>query len=473
MRRLTALFIYALLLGNVAVFCQAEMKIDPLVAGPASGDVIYVLSPAGGHVAAGMMKGSRFAMAVDGLEGPKVDSVMNVLPAVGVLSPPDPRSALPSYTPKPINPTPIVFSDDGKRFAYLARLGQEYIVYLDGQEHRRFPVASANQIRMQFTGSDAKHFMLATSNNGGAFDLWVDGQQKPAYPASTVPIISRDGTRYAYQGVGEANQPGPIILDGQPSGYSSYWMNFTGDGKSLLALRQVNNDHTVLLDGKPVVTSAGPVRVTIAPKGSKFVTVISKPANGAARFVCVADGQEIAATDAQSEPFVVFSPDGTRWAARCRNITGAPISWVVADDGKKQQEYIGIDEASLCFSSDAKHLAYVAGAGSKAFPVIDGQEAEGFDYNAKVGFSPDGKTVFFGGRQDQPQVSRLLVVNGKQYRGDHNFNNESIAFSPDGSRWGVLGSGLKSGGPTGLQSVANFILDGKLVEGVTVDSFVF
>jgi hypothetical protein len=42
----------------------------------------------------------------------------------------------------PINPTPIDFSEDGTRYAYLARLGQEYVVVADGKDQRRFPVSA-------------------------------------------------------------------------------------------------------------------------------------------------------------------------------------------------------------------------------------------------------------------------------------------------------------------------------------------
>jgi hypothetical protein len=60
----------ALFLGAAA---RGEMKIEQRVVGPAANDAVYVISPAGGRVAVGMMKGSRFVVAGDGAPGPEVD----------------------------------------------------------------------------------------------------------------------------------------------------------------------------------------------------------------------------------------------------------------------------------------------------------------------------------------------------------------------------------------------------------------
>ena len=456
---------------NVAL---GDPKIEELVVGPSTADVIYIVSPAGGRVAAGMMKGSRFVVAVDGVEGPKVDSVMMVTSAAGVTSPADPRSGLPGYTPKPVYQTPVVFSADGKRYAYVARVGQEYLVVVDGQEQRRFPVASGAQIRMQFTGPEGKHHVIDVSNAQGLFDVWVDGQPKPPHDANTVLVFNRDGSRYAYNAVhADDHSKRVIVVDGNDVGYTGDDPRFTADGNHVLTITSAGNMQMVLVDGRTVAKAMQVNRIFLAPAGDRYVTVVSKPAQGGAHYVCVDNGREVAATEGTAPPFVVFSPNGQRWAATCKNIQGAYVSWLATDDGKKGQEYNGIPDESVTFSPDGSRLAYVAGSGSKSFAIINGVESDGFSIGLKVGFSPDGKKAYYGGRQEQPTVTRCLVVDGQLYRGDHNFNNESITFSPDGSRWGALGSNLKAGGPTGLQTVENFLLDGKIVEGFTVSSFTF
>ncbi|MDB5328047.1 MAG: hypothetical protein JWM57_3616 [Phycisphaerales bacterium] len=458
-----------------AAIAWGDPKVVETVVGPATTDVVYVVSPAGGHVAAGMMKGSRYVVAVDGVEGPVFDAVMNVTSAAAVVSPADPAAGLPGYTPKPVSQTPVVFSEDGKRYAYLARSGQEYVVIVDGKEQRRFSAAPGLQVRMQFVGPAGQKHVMTVAGVSGLFDVFVDGQPLPPHDPNVVPVYSKDGSRFAYVATPNAQERAKTVLvvDGKTTDYAADAPRFTADGKHLLAMGHAGDSQTLLVDGQPVVKAMSIPTVFVAPAGDKFVTVISKPAPGAARYVCVIDGKEVAATEGTEPPFVAFSPDGRRWAARCKATQGAAVSWIVTDEGKKGTEYVGIDDNSVTFSADGSRLAYVASNNSKFFAIIDGKESDGFNAGLKVGFSPDGKQAYYGGQQQTTPITRVLYIEDKPYRGDHNFNNESIAFNANGTRWGALGSGLKSGGPTGLQAVENFLLDGKLVEGFTVANFTF
>src|SRR5688500_9806179 len=120
-----SLLMIALIVSAPLAVARGEMKVEPLVVGPARNDVTYVISPKGGHVAAGAMKGSRFVVMVDGVEGPKFDSVMMIIVPAALPSPPDPKVGLPGYQEERMTTTPVVFSRDGKRYAYVARAGQE------------------------------------------------------------------------------------------------------------------------------------------------------------------------------------------------------------------------------------------------------------------------------------------------------------------------------------------------------------
>ena len=51
--------------------------------------------------------------------------------------------------------------------------------------------------------------------------------------------------------------------------------------------------------------------------------------------------------------------------------------WSVVVDGKEQSPYEGI--GGLTFSSDSRHVAYVAGEGPKQFVVVDGKEGRQYD----------------------------------------------------------------------------------------------
>jgi dipeptidyl aminopeptidase/acylaminoacyl peptidase len=78
-------------------------------------------------------------------------------------------------------------------------------------------------------------------------------------------------------------------------------------------------------------------------------------------------------------PFI-FSPDGQRVAYVARvgeKRFNVSEKWSVVVDGKEQSPYEGI--GGLTFSSDSRHVAYVAGEGPKQFVVVDGKEGRQYD----------------------------------------------------------------------------------------------
>src|SRR4051812_17513170 len=78
-RRLTVAVLGAI--GLMATWAVAGPKVEEQVVGPAGrGDFKYTISTRGLHLASVIMKGSRFAVVVDGVEGPQVDEVYATAP---------------------------------------------------------------------------------------------------------------------------------------------------------------------------------------------------------------------------------------------------------------------------------------------------------------------------------------------------------------------------------------------------------
>lgn len=80
----------------------------------------YSISPQGQHLAAVVLRGSRQVFVHNGVDGPKLDQILEI-PFVGG-----------SFTK-------VTWSEDGSRYAYLGRVGQEYVVMVDGKEAARGP----------------------------------------------------------------------------------------------------------------------------------------------------------------------------------------------------------------------------------------------------------------------------------------------------------------------------------------------
>src|SRR6185436_20808620 len=81
----------------------------------------FVVAPKGGHAAAVVLRGSRMVVVHDGVDGPRFDAVIGESDG-------------------------LIFSPDGTRLAYLARVGTEYVFMVDGKELLRVPTASHPQI---------------------------------------------------------------------------------------------------------------------------------------------------------------------------------------------------------------------------------------------------------------------------------------------------------------------------------------
>ena len=168
----------ALCAVNTAV--AAGAKVEEQEVGPVGQpqDVQYVVSPRGGHLASVAHKGSRMAVIVDGVAGPRIDEI--VVPTFNYVDPRPYQNVNINWIPRTL---PVTFSRDGKRFAYVARQGQEWVVIVDGKEMSRIPLAAGSDVRLEFTGDDGKHLLFAKSGFAG-YELWVDGQKMPGYYGS-------------------------------------------------------------------------------------------------------------------------------------------------------------------------------------------------------------------------------------------------------------------------------------------------
>jgi Tol biopolymer transport system component len=145
----------------------------------------YSLSSKGQHLAAVALRGSRKVMVHDGTDGPRFDDIPEA-PGTG---------------------SPVIWSDDGARLAYIARAGQEFVIMVDGKEHARGPWADANSGANQPTVQSAaftpggKHFWFVRKQSDATLhtfqQLVIDGKPGPVSNAVIQPVWSNDGEHHA------------------------------------------------------------------------------------------------------------------------------------------------------------------------------------------------------------------------------------------------------------------------------------
>ncbi|HEY4246288.1 MAG TPA: hypothetical protein VGM64_05490 [Lacunisphaera sp.] len=242
---------------------NAASKVDELIVGPANAGGIYTLSPQGGHIAYVGMKGTKAFVSVDGIEGPVFDELFG--PNGQGFYNPAKASVMRSSTggQTPFSPLlPVIFSPDGKHFAYAGRIGNDYVVIHDGKEIARRPrgaiALNYGPLTLSPTGLHVYWDEMRTESSRDNWRLMMTGKPGPWSGHQTMnPVFSADDSRYAYNaGKLENYQDQMLIVDGKEADYIGRDPVFTADGKYLLTIRYSPNA-TILVDGKPMISGLG------------------------------------------------------------------------------------------------------------------------------------------------------------------------------------------------------------------------
>ncbi len=335
MKTLLSLFVGIALLP--VLNCSADVKIEEQIVGPAQEPgTIYWLSPKGLSLATVHPKGSRFVVTLNDVEGTKFDEVI--------------RAAGFYYKSAAINrdndfnleksPAPVVFSPDGLRHAYAARIGKEIVVMLDGKEIYRTPDATPFEaVALLNFSPDSKHlfFYRRTPETMDSHRLMMDGQPvTPSFQGTPAPFFSGDGKRWGLLARKplqiKANTPQSnarseleavlagkitgyedvlLVIDGKVASYAGERPRFTPDGKHVVCVQTGNGNQTVLFDGKPMMTASKIEEISISSTGD--IGVIAYGSGGKKGLYL--NGKPVPNGEAARE--IVFCPDGTTWGASC------------------------------------------------------------------------------------------------------------------------------------------------------------
>lgn len=460
--RATFRAIAILLAGLVpSALASQDAKVESQLLLPPEPGMQYTISPRGLHVAGVVLRGSRQVMVHDGVDGPRFDQVQSLSSQNG---------------------SKVAWSDDGARHAYHGKLGQEYVVVVDGKEVSRGPWSTELQAQgrtpvheLGFSPGGKHWYAIIETLTPGRqnFQLLLDGVAGPLSQQLFSPLFSPDGEHHTYiQQINTATTPQPryaLIVDGKPAPYLAGDMQWTGDSKYLITKRPSpgNTGEDVLANGQPLMRVPGGVSLTMAPVGPGMLGRALTPWEGGTRsaFLLVGNrrvpGSEC--TNTAGLDAVYMSPDAKHYAARCA------MTFMFVD-GKKGQEYPeGISH--LVWTGDGRPV-YYGRTNQRAFIVIGEQESDAYGMIQDVtpvtreekrsratGFPAvvQGTHVAYIARTSGGDGNTtVVVVDGKAIPA---VAASEVRLSPDGSRYAFL-----SGRPSQFVTVDGTAYDKVAIE---------
>jgi hypothetical protein len=244
----------------------------------------------------------------------------------------------------------VMFSPDGKRFAYTRQVPGGFAAVVDGKVGRAYDGIGVFQF-----SPDSKHYLYVGNRNVGnrnsAFAVY-DGDEMPGEDSNGVSnfVFSRTGGRFAY--LAKSAQAGTrMVIDGKASspfyGLVPNSMSFSDDGKHYAYATEANGSKWQFIrDGVAAnvpslvsfTTRTGPPHIEFPPlifsgDGTRLAWSWPK-SDGVSKDVISIDGQEIMHGYSTYE-FPQFSPDSKHFATMIWNAN----KYMVAVDGKVGSPY--------------------------------------------------------------------------------------------------------------------------------------
>jgi hypothetical protein len=451
-----------------AAFADAP-QVEETVLGPANAGGAYVISPRGAHVAYAGKNGAKYYVSFDGVAGPEFDELFKSA-GQGFYFPEKAAIYPGKQTGAQMGDSPVVFSADGEHYAYVARSGDDYVVMHDGKEVGRGPRPSLTIFgtngMLSITPNGKHVFWAETEQNQGrsVTRLVVSGRRGPfaVGMAPTLPTFSSDESHYAYvlsQALDNGKQM--LVVDGKDAGYLGQSPTYTADGSTLLCIGYANaqgGTAGLLANGK-IVYEGMINKIVTAPAGNRWAALANvQLSNGRYAPILVVDGEEIPGSENVQELW--FSPDGTRYAARCHDMITQDFTLVLDGDAYTMDR---IDPLAYWTGDGSLVILTGASGGDEILMVNDNLYGTGGGAVTITVAERGDRFAWAVANHSTREYAVYVGEEGALPGGAYPTSN--FYFSPDGSRYGF------TIGPIGRNETTNLVIDGQVVDGVSPGAF--
>lgn len=405
-------------------------KLQETLMGPASGRV--VMSEDGDHLAVVIPKGSRQVVLLDGVEGPVFDEI----PA---------QFGWGNYR----GTGPIAFSPTGGRSAYVGRRAGDFIAVVDGKEAVTLMTPETAK-GISYLDTSAWRFIFSrdgsrlafAARDGASWVMVVDGVKSPSYRGLDMSQAALKGKRLIYVAQTAADQKWHLIVDGKagPAYDTIRSLTVTPDGAHYAFIIEKRSPTArpaaVVIDGVEGAIEREITELEQAPDGRVAYMAMrpqTRPGGNPPHLIVGALDATWTTTfgfpvpaGAAPQQHVAWSADGKRFAYIQRNDPNPGVTVMV--NGKAMGPTYNSASAPI-WSPDGSRIAYVGTSPTGAFPVIDGQELEGYNWVKEFTWSPDGKRYAFYGANS---TGMWMVVDGKNQPKALGIAADAMRWSPDG-----------------------------------------
>ena len=339
-------------------------------------------------------KNGNATVTIDGISGPIFDTVDN-----------------------------LVFSPDGKRYAYRGVKNNQQCVVLDGKEG---PFFKGIPIKNNFLFSpDSAHFAYVALKENGCLLVLDEKLIEPSYNFITDIIFSPDSLHIAYKTRVEktrTKETWRVVADGvEGEIYDKIFdLIYSYDSKHLAyaAIKNSKRKMVLVVDGKEK-EYRDIYGLPVFSYDSKKLAFSYKENNNA--YVSINDKRGPKFDELYS---FFFSPDSSRHAYFAEKDDN--IYCVV--DGNESEAFL--EAAGFKFSPDSKRYAYSVKT-KKGFKIIvDGKSSDNFFAVAEPYFSPDSQHVVFRAEDVEKGTKWRTFIDGRPV-GSRYFSISPYIFSAD------------------------------------------